>query len=271
MRSATKIYLLSLINHKEEYQLTDDVVLYIDKSYENNLRERNPQLGRVEALPEDNYLGLSVGDTVAVNHFTFFGDIDKERRTTLKSHVIHEGIKLFKANERQIFFKYNDKIVEPLPGYEVCCNVKEIFELKFIDTTASIERNKKFDKVGTIAYGERSGTNILVKSNAFYLITLDGIDYFKVRQDEIVATIKDEIITPELDTLLVEYLPEKIHAFLDLSLCKPLNNITTRVLVSRIKGIEPGELIQVWRNNGVEYNGKWLIDEEIICWRYEEA
>jgi len=271
MISSKGTYLLSLINHKEEYQLTDDVVLYIDKSYENNLRERNPQLGKVEALPIDNWLCLSVGDVVAVNHFTFFGDIDKDRRTVVKPHVVHNGIALFPANERQIFFKYNNRVVEPLPGYEVCSNVAEEFELKFVEQTAEIVRQKSFANKGVIAYGKRKGTEVLVKKNAFYLITLDGVDYFKVRKDEIVATLQNEVVVPEQGQLLVEYIAKVQHSFLDLSMCKLSNNVTARVLTSAIDGIESGETMQVWRNNGVEYNGKWLIDEEIICWKYEEA
>src|SRR5580698_1041611 len=90
-------YLLSMVNHKETYELTDEVTLHIDKRFENNLRERNPQLGRVECIGDDNPYGLEVGDIVAVNHFTFYGDIGSDKGYILKDHVEVDGVKLFKA------------------------------------------------------------------------------------------------------------------------------------------------------------------------------
>lgn len=256
MRALPNTYLLSPILHKDSYELENGVVLAIDKSFENNLRERNPQLGTVEGLPDNNWLNLKIGDIIAVNHFTFYGDIGQDKSFKLKDHFTHEGKIIFPVGERQMFFKYNDKIPETLPGYLICdynIEAEEHFgvyfgEIKYIVCT----------------HGKYTGKEIKTLNNAMYLITLDKKQYYKVREDEVVWVDGDVIG----DWMVVEYLPEK-ETFLDLSLVKKSNNLTVKC----IKGKYEGKTLQVYRNQGVEWDGKWIIDEEMIIgiWKNQQS
>lgn len=285
MKSSPGTYILSMINHKETYEVTEDIHLFINKSFENNLRDRNPQLGIVEAIcEEDNPYNLIVGDIVAVNHFTFYGDIGKDRSFTLQPHFEYEGKKYFKVLGRNIFFKYNDKTPEIIGDFILCKDVKENDTLNFDPNTGNFFHTKEFTQEGVISHGNEkypNGERILVLKSAFYLITLDKIDYFKVKQSEIVAFIKDGQAIPTDRNLLIEYVEKEDNHFLDLSLMKKDNNVTAKIIKGEIKhpkrimewGISDtniiGMLLRVWRNQGVPYDGKWIIDDEMILWKYE--
>lgn len=244
-------YILSMIDHKSTYELTPDISIEVDKSFENNLRERNPQLGKVEAMPDENPLQLAIGDIVAVNHFVFYGDVGKERAFTLQDHTVLDGVKLFRVYLRQIFFKYNYKKTEPVGDFTL---VEKI--------TTPIE------KFG-VYFGEETkimnnGVEVLTLPNALYSITLDKVEYFKIRKDEIVATIVDGIVTPVDGCLIVEYFKEPEPKFFGI---KRDNNLRAKIISSRLMGFNPGDEIQVYRNQGVEYDGKRIIDSEMILGR----
>lgn len=249
--------LLSPIEHKTEANI-GSVILQISNQYENNLRERNIQLGRVESEGH----GLIVGDIVACHHFTFYGDVSGNGGFVWQEHFEQDGVKYFRVPISNIYFKYNNKTVEELPGFMVCHDVKELKSLHMDADTGEFSWNKKFDKVGK--WGEK---NVVVKSFAFYLITLDRVDYFKVREDEVVL-IDGE---PTKGNMVVEYIEEPPHPFLDLSLVKKPNNVRCRVFKSAYNGISEGDELLIWRNNGVEWDGKWVIDEDIIIGIYETA
>lgn len=243
MKSLPNTYLLSPILHKDSYELSDGTILAIDKSFENNLRERNPQLGRVEAVPDNNWLSLEVGDVVAVNHFTFFGDIGEERGFTMKDHVEVDGVLLFPAVERQMFFRYKKGKAEVLPGHllvEQRIEPIEHFGVYFGDETNWY-----------CTHGIYSGKKILTLSNAPYLITLDRTEYWKVREDEVVW-VDGEVVR---DCMVVEYLPEAKHVLWGVS--KP-NNVRVKCISGKLEGEE----LQVFRNQGVRYGDGWIITDE---------
>lgn len=288
MKANPSTYILSPIDHKKTVELTPDLSIYIDKSYENNLRERNPQLGTVEGICDDNPYNLKVGDIVAVNHRTFYGNIGENKGFIAKDHFEIDGKKYFKVLTEQIFFKYNNKTPELLGAYIICEGVKERVELKMeANKDLNFYRQKEFKQRGTIMYGDEylpKGTEVLVLKNAFYLITLDRIDYFKVRKDEVVAKIINEEAIPVGKHLVIEYVPEiTTHAFLDLSMVKKPNTVKAKVLSGpsltpkqmirfKLEGNPViGETILAWRNQGVEFNGKRIIDSEMIVGVYEEA
>lgn len=288
------VYMLSMLNHKESYHIDiegeDGLDLYIDRSMENNLRERNPQLGIVEGVSKENPYNLKIGDIVAVHHFSFYGDIGANKSFVLKPHAEWDGKKYFKILARDIFFKYNNKIPEMLGDYLLCKGVSEKETLGFNPNSGEFFRNKEFTQTGTILYGDSElpkDTEVLVLKNAFYLITLDKVDYFKVKKNEVVAIIKDGETLPTSRHMIIDYLPEKPHAFFDLSTAKKDNNCRAKVisigncyykelidgsLIDNIdyelKQFNIGDEIQVWRNQGVEYNGKRIIDTEMVVWRW---
>ncbi len=290
MNAPISTYILSIIDHKahHEIQVGGDVIdLLVDKSYENNLRERNPQLGRVEAVGDDNPYGLIVGDIVAVNHRTFYGNIGDNRAFIVKDHFEMDGKWFFKVLCEQILFKYNNKTPEPLGDTIICTEVSELSELRSeANKDINFYRYKEFGQFGTVLCGDSDlpcGTRVLTLKYAFYLVTLDGMDYFKVKKSEIVGRISGEDIVPVGKYILIEYIePEKRHAFLDLSFVKKELGVKARILASNTLPISeminwrtetPSGDVLVFRNQGVEYNGKRLIDIESIIWRfeYEEA
>lgn len=272
-------YMLSMVNHKGTYQLTEDIELKISKDYENNLRERNPQLGRVEAVPEDNPYNLQVGDIVAVNHFTFYGDIGKDRAFNLQEHVEIEGVKLFRVALRQIYFKYNDQIPEPCEDFILCRQIEEETTASGIHLISKPEKNRAI-----VTHGDWKDKEVLLLDNALYLVTLDRVDYYKVRKDEVVAFIENGDAIPINKNIVVEYVPEKGHPLFDLSLMKKPNNLMAKVIKKcvsfkwnedcqmTVEGLDypkDGEYAQVYRNQGVEYNGYRVISGDTILYKYE--
>jgi hypothetical protein len=106
-------YILSMIDHKSEIEISG-IILTIINSAQNNFRDRNPQLGKVEFICDtDNPLGLKVGDTVAVNHRTFYTAQagPQGHRFQYQDHTEYEGVKLFRPLTEHIYFKYNNQII----------------------------------------------------------------------------------------------------------------------------------------------------------------
>jgi hypothetical protein len=298
MRSYKGTYILSPINHKETYKLTDDTEIFISKKFENNLRERNPQLGIVEAVCEDNSYNLNVGDIVAVNHFTFYGDIGKDKSFILQDHVEYEGKKLFRVIPRQIFFKYNNQTPEPVGNFILCQNVEEKETLGFDPNRGTFFKTNYFDQKGTVAFGNdkfKKGDEVLVLKSAFYLVTLDKVDYFKVREDEIVAKEIDGEAVPVGNNFMVEYLPDEyqngyspllvgtgVHITNNVSatVTKVSNEpVLSEVLLAYTEEKElgwrgevaAGDKLQVYRQQGVPFNNKWIINQDNVVYSYEKA
>lgn len=224
----------------------DGTILAIDKSFENNLRERNPQLGRVEAVPDDNELGLSEGDVVAVNHFTFYGDIGANKSFKIQDHVTDGGRMIFRATLRQMFFKYNDKIPECFEDYILCTKhtePEEHFGVYFGDKTSWV-----------CTHGAYQGSEVVTLKNAPYLITLDRKEYYKVRKDEVVWA--GGVVG---ENLLVRILPDKEHAIHVLK-----TNNQTAIALTSLGEIMIGDVIQIYRNQGVETPDGYAVGAETI-------
>lgn len=292
-------YILTMINHKEEYHIdTADGVgidLVISKSYENNLRERNPQLGRVEAVCDVNPLQLQVGDIVAVNHFTFYGDIGENKSFTLQPHFEYEGQRYFKVYPRQIYFKYNYKVPQPVGDVILCSNVATKDTLGFDPNSGAFFHTSEFVQRGIVAYGNGSietGDEILTLRSAMYLITLDKIDYFKVLRSEVVGIIRGEEVYPYGDSLLVRYKADEYqNGYSPLLYGTGIamsNNVTAEVVRTNelpkdqylvYKGNHKfdftempnvGDTVQVYRNQGVPFGDCWIVSPESVLYIKEE-
>ena len=137
MRSPNGNYILSMIDHKGKVMI-GDVELLVSKQWDNNLRDRNPQLGVVEFAPGGSE--LKPGDIVACSHFTFYGDIGPDKSFTLQSHVEHDGKKLFFAEPYKIYFKFNNNIPEPIKGIKIAYDVKEKEDITFNPNTGEFGR-----------------------------------------------------------------------------------------------------------------------------------
>lgn len=293
MKALPQTYILSIIDHKSTVFLSEEVTIQIDKSYENNLRERNPQLGRIEAVCEsDNPLGLSVGDIVAVNHFTFYGDIGANKSFVYQPHVEWEGVKLFRVLPRQIYFKYNEGVPQPIGDIVLCASVAEKDILGFDPNVGQFFHTKEFVQVGTVAYancGFEAGDEILVLRSSMYLITLDRVDYFKVLAKEIVARIVDGEAIPVGENVVVRYKSDEFQngysPLLRGTGIHITNNLTAEVvavadvptdmiLTSEMgwkEQLEVGDAVQVYRQQGVPYKDVWVVEPHTIIYAYEKA
>ena len=282
MKSLPNTYILSPILHKDEVELSGGVTLSIDKSYSNNLRDRNPQLGVVEAVnAEANPLNLTVGDIVAVNHFTFYGDIGANKSFNLQPHVPYEGRNLFKATPTQILFKYNNKIPEAVGDVIICTGVKEREILGFDPNAGAFFHNYEFEQRGTVLCGGgfSRGEEVLTLRYAMYLITLDRVDYFKCLRSEIVATVRDGVAYPTDGNFVIEYLPDEYQNGYSPLLVGTgvhiVNNVTARVVAG---SCEPdlwvqGEAnhVQAYRNQGVQLGNQWIVNKDNLVYGYETA
>lgn len=265
MRSYPGTYLLSEIDHKSEIEMSG-IILTIINSSQNNFRDRNPQLGKVEAICEyDNPLQLRVGDIVAVNHRTFYkAQVGPQgHRFQHQDHCDHEGVKLFRPLTEHIYFKYNNKSPELIPGYIICANVEEHDILGFDTNTGDFLHKKEFKQEGTILVGNDrypSGALVHVLKYAFYLVTLDKVDYFKVKESEIVVLDGK----PAPGYFAVEYLEEiKEHPLLDLSHMNKSNMLHAKT--------DQGELLYVWGNQGISLDGKQVISEDNVIFHLHET
>ncbi len=284
MKSLPNTYILSPIFHKDEVELTPDVTLKVDKSYTNNLRDRNPQLGIVEAICEEaNPLGLTVGDIVCCNHFTFYGDIGANRGFNLQPHVEHEGKLLFKVSPFNIFFKYNGGAVEPLGDIVICTDVAERDILGFNPNEVTFFHNTEFEQRGKVLCGTgfEEGDEVLTLRSSMYLIELDRRDYFKCRRSEIVAVVRDGVAYPTEGNFIIEYLPDEYQNGYSPLLwgtgVQVSNNVTARVVsgtcnpdlvVGRAVG---ANLVQAYRNQGVQFGNQWIVNKDNLCYGYQEA
>lgn len=224
----------------------DGTILEIDKSFENNLRERNPQLGRVEGVPDGNVLGLVEGDVVAVNHFTFYGDIGANKSFKLQDHFVHDGKMIFRATLRQMFFKYNDKTPECFEDYILCekhTEPEEHFGVYFGDKTTWV-----------CTHGCYVGSEVVTLKNAPYLITLDRKEYYKVRKDEVVWA--GGVVG---ENMLVRILPDKEHSLYTIK-----TNNQTAIALTSLGEVMIGDTIQIWKNQGVETPDGYVVGQETI-------
>lgn len=287
MKSLPSTYILTPIDHKSTAEVAD-TTLWIDKSYENNLRERNPQLGVVEAICDDNPLQLAVGDVVAVNHFTFYGDIGQSRGFQLQPHVEWDGKRLFRVLPRQIYFKYNSAIPEPIGDVVICTDVAERDILGFNPNTGDFFHSFEFEQRGEVlcGIGFDKGDEVLVLKSAFYLITLDKVDYFKVMRNEIVATVRDGVATPVGNNCIVKYRPDEYqngYSPLLWGTGISIGNNVTADIVTLPQGrsvqdftpllIDGGDGVQVYRNQGVPFGDCWIVTPDTILYagEYEKA
>ncbi len=296
MKSLPNTYILSPILHKDEVQVTPDIKLAIDKSYTNNLRDRNPQLGVVEAIcEEDNPLALKVGDIVACNHFTFYGDIGVNRSFQLQPHVEFDGKLLFKVNPYSIFFKYNSpQQPEPLGDIVICTGVAEKDILGFDPNQGTFFHNSEFVQRGTVLAGGgfESGDEILTLSNSMYLIELDRTDYWKCRRNEVVAVVRDGTPYPTSGNIVIEYLPDEYqNGYSPLLVGTGVhisNNVGARVVsVADTYSNDPiliwkggenfgwkaapevGDTVQAYRGQGVPFGNYWIVNKDNLCYGYE--
>ncbi len=242
-------YLLSIIDHKSTYELAPGVALEMQKHLENNLRERNPQMGRVEAIPEPNPLALSVGDVVIVNHFTFYGDIGPDKAFIVQPHLLYEGIRVFRADERQIFFRMlSSGKLECMPDYIICdyrIEAEEHFGVYFGDR-----------KYVVCTHGEWAGRECVVLKNAMYLVTVERDNYYKVRKDEVVWV---EGIGVVGDNLLVRLLPEREHEIFTVK-----TNNQTAIALTALGDVMVGDVLQIYRNQGMETGDGYVVGSETI-------
>lgn len=260
MRPQKGKYLIKgFLDHKEKYQLTPDIELHIDKSFDNNLRTRNSQLGIIAEVDEENVLNLSKGDIVVVHHFTFHGDIAENKGFAMQQHVIHNDELFFLIEPNRIFATYNDKKLKPVGEYVFCDKIKKEQGIIFIPEYLLVETNKA---VVTHADGDiQEGDILIMPDSAMYEIELDKVLYQRVYKSDIFAFIRNGELTPYRDYFLAEDLEEESGSSLDLSMVKKKTAKSKILMVGdRNRDVKAGEIVYRGIGTGLKYEGKVLLN-----------
>ncbi|MCW3111387.1 MAG: hypothetical protein JWQ09_5893 [Segetibacter sp.] len=254
-----KYLIKGFLDHKEKYQLTSDIELQIDKSFDNNLRTRNSQLGIIAEVDEENVLNLSKGDIVVVHHFTFHGDIAENKGFEMQQHVIHNNELFFLIEPKRIFATYNNKELKPLGEYVFCDKIKREQGIIYIPEHLLVETNKA---VVTQGIGDiQIGDILIMPDSSMYEIELDKVVYQRVFKTDIFAIIRDGELLPYRDYFIAEDLQEESKGTLDLSMVKK-KTAKSKVLVvgDKNKDVRVGEIVYRGIGTGLKYEGKVLLN-----------
>ena len=267
LKTTTENYILSpILDHKEKIDL-GGTELTIVKEFENNLRRRNCQLGIVEALTKENPLNLSLGDIVFVHHFTFHGDIGKNKSFTLRDHAEVDGKKIFRVPVINIFFKFNNEVVEPTGDVVV---LEEMHSPDKSDKGFDLISEPYKDR-GRVVYAKDEsiiGKVVFVEKNALYPLEIKGYDYFKIFENEIVGFLEEGQIYPAKGRILLEDFPDDImKGDLDLSLIKKTNDVRSTVIrtgeLDKIQKyddwIKKGDTVLRSRSGGIKYENQVIV------------
>lgn len=177
-----------LLDHKENIEV-GGIPMYQAKNFENNLRERNPNLGIVYGVSKENTLNLKAGDYVITSHFAFTGGIGVNKSYEMNDHVVLDGKKLFKIHPNDIHFTYNDQVIAPIGSYLGVEKVEDTIEQSGIATVVlHSDRGRVIYPNCGIAYG----TEVLLEQHALYKVTFNKQTVYRIRESEIVGIIHEE-------------------------------------------------------------------------------
>lgn len=261
LRSLNGNYLLKgELKQKEEYDLGIGQPIYIAKEYENNLRDRNPQIGEVMALPDENPLNLKVGDRVFVNHMVFYGEIGATSKDyVLQDHVTHNGEKLFSCPVKDIYYNIVDEQLTPVGEILLMEVIEEEEEQSgiYLGTTKRKDRAVVIDGNGQYEKGDL----LLVESNALYPLTFNKQDYYRLRASEVMAVVKGEEIIPTKGRIVVKDLIEEKKSVLDLSFMRQVKEVESEVIAigEGIWEFEVGDIAIRRQSRGLKYNGYTIL------------
>jgi hypothetical protein len=254
-----KYLVKGFLDHKEKYQLTPDIELYIDKSFDSNLRTRNSQLGVIAEIDEDNVLNLSKGDIIVVHHFTFHGDIAENRGFEVQQHVVHNNELLFLIDPSRIFGTYNDGVLKPLGEYVFCDKIKKEQGIIYMPEHLLVENNKALVTHGN---GDiEKGDILIMPDSSMYEIELDKVFYQRVFKGDIFAYIRNGEFYPYKDYFLAQDLPQKEHAIFDLSMTKK-KTVRSRILNvgEKNRDVQVDEVVFRGADSGLKYEDKVLLN-----------
>lgn len=266
-----KYLIKGVLDHKENYELEGGITLKIDKSWDNNLRTRNSQLGIVAQVPDGNPLKLREGDMVVVHHFSFHGDVAANKGFELRQHIVHNGELLFVVDQDRIFARYNNKTIEPIGEFVFAQHITRPpnpFGL-IIPDHLNIEQNKALVLFGNTDIHE--GDVVVFPENSMYEITLDKVTYQRINKRDIFGYIRYGVLVPYREYFIAKDLPAKNDGPIDLSLAKP-RGVTSEALEigADCKYIAPGERVYRGLNSGLKYEDKVLLNDDHIHFKIEQ-
>lgn len=252
------------LNHKEEYELDNGTTLYIAKEYENNLLERNCQIGYIRGIPEDNPYNLKIGDEVFVHHMVFFGEIAEHTKsyTYNPDHFPYDDKLLFKCELQDMYFKLNGEEIIPLGDILLMDPIVEedirsgiyLGEVKHKDIAKVINGNGYFN----------DGEILFVEKNSLYPITINKQKYFRLRANLVMGvTNGDELIPTKGRIVVKDIVEERTHSFLDLSMMKEEKFIKAKVIAtSGVRYMNKGDIILRAKSGGLVYKDKIVLTVE---------
>lgn len=199
------------MEQKKIVHLSDEVDIYIDNKYNENLRERNPNIAYVVYSNDtDKFKGydkgqvfnnkLVPGDKVYLQHFQLLGHSNE----SLAMAEDVSGDELFLVDLREVYFKVVNNEPVMLSNY-MLCEYEEISDRLpsglLIPAMAeeNILRNELKRAVVRYISDEVSdkikvGDVILFEKHADYRLTFNGKEYLKMSSTEVLAKIQDNKI-----------------------------------------------------------------------------
>lgn len=180
---------------KRRHKLTDEVELEIENKFNKNLRERNPQVGIVEAV-FDECKDLKVGDRVLIHHFTF-NDGNGDPVTPV---VVVGGQPMYHVPYSECFYTLdeNGEVERPVGDYVLCISEQEPEPEQtaggvFIPQTATSHRKQRDQRDLTVLHAGNSPhvkVGDIIRANYHYEITINKNKYIRVREENILGVIE---------------------------------------------------------------------------------
>lgn len=181
-------------SHKQFHQFSNGDQIQLETKYNENLRERNQQLGFVAA--DNESLGLKKGDKVVVQHFQFMDHSGNVAESVLKV----DGEPIAFCPSWEIYYKVEDGKMVPLGEFLIA---KEIpvgqlttsLDLQLTDLSEPLMEEVKVEIVAVNAENKldlRVGDCVyLLEKYCKYKIQHEGVEYLRIRDEEIVGVITE--------------------------------------------------------------------------------
>lgn len=180
------------IDHKDKYYLpgVEQPIILMNEWNENN-RVRNPNIAKVKYIPYQhkiqgyNYLQywdqvLKPGDDVYVQHF----QLRDHEYKSMSTWNDKDGTPLFFVNFNEIYFKFDGAKPTLLSDFVLAERIPDKHN-GVILTSPKPERKAIIRYVAPGVSFVKPGDTILYMPWADYELTFNGIEYIKMREDEI--------------------------------------------------------------------------------------
>ena len=179
-------------DHKQFHQFSNGEKIVLETKYNENLRERNQQLGFVMAdVPS---MGLKKDDTVVVQHFQFM-----DHSGDVAENVLNvDGEPIAFCPVWEIYYKIEDGQMEPVGEFLIAKEIPKgqlttSLDLEFTDLS---EPEMEEVIVEVVAVNKTNKLNlkvgqrvVLIEKYCKYKILHEKVEFLRIREEEVVAIL----------------------------------------------------------------------------------